>query len=254
VVKVQRPGVEALVEEDLAILRDLARLAAGRTAWGQIYDLPAMVEEFASKGKKAERSVANLLVRRAGTDTSVLTTEVEKLVSYAGECDRVTVEDVNAVTTETPEEKVFALVDAVATKNEAQALEHLSEVFSSGGRPEAEAPRVLALLARQFRLLWQFMYLKDLGCSPLAVHQIPEDVLDSLPSEPSIIDVAKRQSWLIDKLGKQARNFERRDLERGFMLIMATDAMLKGIEGEIDDPRTAMELLVLGLCRRKALK
>lgn len=48
VVKVQRPGVEALVEEDLAILMDLARLAAGRTIWGRIYDLPALVDEFAA--------------------------------------------------------------------------------------------------------------------------------------------------------------------------------------------------------------
>ncbi|MHB1159935.1 MAG: ABC1 kinase family protein [Chloroflexota bacterium] len=48
VVKVQRPGVEALVEEDLAILRDLARLAAGRTVWGRTYDFPALVDEFAT--------------------------------------------------------------------------------------------------------------------------------------------------------------------------------------------------------------
>jgi len=47
VVKVQRPGVEAVVEEDLAILMDLARLAARRTVWGEIYDLPGLVEEFA---------------------------------------------------------------------------------------------------------------------------------------------------------------------------------------------------------------
>jgi ubiquinone biosynthesis protein len=48
VVKVQRPGVDALVEEDLAILMDLARLAAGRTVWGQVYDLPSLVDEFAT--------------------------------------------------------------------------------------------------------------------------------------------------------------------------------------------------------------
>ncbi|MHB1160469.1 MAG: ABC1 kinase family protein [Chloroflexota bacterium] len=47
VVKVQRPGVEELIEEDVAILMDMARLAAGRTVWGQVYDLPGMVEEFA---------------------------------------------------------------------------------------------------------------------------------------------------------------------------------------------------------------
>ncbi|MCL5961819.1 MAG: AarF/ABC1/UbiB kinase family protein [Chloroflexi bacterium] len=65
VVKVQRPGVEQLVEADLAILMDLARLAQARTTWGQIYDLPGMVEEFANtlrgeldyirEGRNAER-------------------------------------------------------------------------------------------------------------------------------------------------------------------------------------------------------
>lgn len=65
VVKVQRPGVEHLVEADLAILMDLARLAQARTPWGQLYDLPGMVEEFAStlrgeldyqrEGRNAER-------------------------------------------------------------------------------------------------------------------------------------------------------------------------------------------------------
>lgn len=48
VVKIQRPGLHALVEEDLRIMRDMARLAAGRTIWGQVYDLPGLVEEFAS--------------------------------------------------------------------------------------------------------------------------------------------------------------------------------------------------------------
>jgi ubiquinone biosynthesis protein len=48
VVKVQRPGVHALVEEDLLVMRDMARLAAGRTIWGQVYDLPGMVDEFAT--------------------------------------------------------------------------------------------------------------------------------------------------------------------------------------------------------------
>ena len=65
VVKVQRPGVERVVEEDLAIMMDLARLAARRTVWGEIYDLPGLVEEFAhtlrgeldyvQEGRNAER-------------------------------------------------------------------------------------------------------------------------------------------------------------------------------------------------------
>ena len=69
VVKVQRPGVERTVEEDIAILSDAARLAATRTIWGEIYDLPALVEEFAStireeldyyrEGRNADRIAHN---------------------------------------------------------------------------------------------------------------------------------------------------------------------------------------------------
>lgn len=48
VVKVQRPGLDQLIEEDLAILMDLARLAQTRTRWGDLYDLVGMAEEFAN--------------------------------------------------------------------------------------------------------------------------------------------------------------------------------------------------------------
>jgi ubiquinone biosynthesis protein len=47
VVKVQRPGIEVLVEQDLDILADLARLAEQRTSLGAHYDISGWVEEFA---------------------------------------------------------------------------------------------------------------------------------------------------------------------------------------------------------------
>ncbi|MBI4498855.1 MAG: AarF/ABC1/UbiB kinase family protein [Chloroflexi bacterium] len=47
VVKVQKPGVEEQVATDLEILADLATLAARRTALGELYNLPALAEEFA---------------------------------------------------------------------------------------------------------------------------------------------------------------------------------------------------------------
>jgi len=47
IVKVQRPGVASVVEKDLAVLLDLAHLAATRTALGEYYNLEDWVEEFA---------------------------------------------------------------------------------------------------------------------------------------------------------------------------------------------------------------
>lgn len=46
VVKVQKPGIDAQVEEDLAILRQLAHFAQRRAPLGEVYDLVSLVDEF----------------------------------------------------------------------------------------------------------------------------------------------------------------------------------------------------------------
>ncbi len=70
VVKVQRPGVRHIIEEDLDILRDLAAIAQERTALGEIYNLVDIVEEFAftlrnelnyvQEGRNADRLRQNM--------------------------------------------------------------------------------------------------------------------------------------------------------------------------------------------------
>ncbi len=47
VVKVQRPGVAEAIEQDLAILLDLARLITEHTGFGRDYDVLALAQEFA---------------------------------------------------------------------------------------------------------------------------------------------------------------------------------------------------------------
>ncbi len=46
VVKVQRPGIEKVIETDLAIILDLARLAQERLSWTRPYDPVGLAEEF----------------------------------------------------------------------------------------------------------------------------------------------------------------------------------------------------------------
>lgn len=45
-VKVQRPGIEKIISNDLNILRDLAHFVDNHTKFGKIYDFGSMVEEF----------------------------------------------------------------------------------------------------------------------------------------------------------------------------------------------------------------
>jgi ubiquinone biosynthesis protein len=46
IVKVQRPGIDNVIGEDLAVLADLATLAMARTSLGDYYDLTEWVKEF----------------------------------------------------------------------------------------------------------------------------------------------------------------------------------------------------------------
>ena len=65
VVKVQRPDIQRIIEMDLEILFDLARLLESRTVWGKHYGLVDVIEEFAqalraeldftSEGRNADR-------------------------------------------------------------------------------------------------------------------------------------------------------------------------------------------------------
>jgi len=69
VVKVQRPHIQTIIETDLEILFDLARLIQERIPLGKTYDLPEIVDEFAitlraeldfyREGRNADRFRAN---------------------------------------------------------------------------------------------------------------------------------------------------------------------------------------------------
>ena len=71
---------------------------------------------------------------------------------------------------------------------------------------------------------------------------VPDALKAALPSDTNVLDLITRQNWQRDRLGRQARGFKHADLARCFTAIARADAMLKGIEGDIEDARLIMEL------------
>lgn len=211
-----------------------------------------MAREFAQRlfseaGKKIQPAVLNAFIQRVGSDYLILSSEVRKLIDYAGESAVITQDDVAAVTSETAEEKIFKMLDSISAKRPADAMKHLDELFETGDRPESDAPKVLSNMARQYRLIWQAKLLQAARVKAMRKDAVPEKVRALLPSSPNILEVAARQSWQADRFSAAAKRWCREDLVRCFTAIARTDAMLKGIEGDVDDPRMAMELLVLEL-------
>jgi len=204
---------------------------------------------FATARKKIEAEVLSAFLIRVGTDFAVINSEARKLIDYSDPSDRITAADVAAVTSETPEEKVFKMVDAVAAKNQAAALKLLDELFETSDDPKSDAPKTLGTLARQFRLLWQMKFLSERGVRNYTKAGVPDDIRSVLPADPNVLDLLTRQAWQKDRLERQARPFSRAELARCFNSIARADLMLKGVEGDVDDPKLVMELLVVDLAK-----
>ena len=201
---------------------------------------------FVKAGKKIDQGALAQFVQRVGMDFSILSTEAQKLVDYSGDSDTITTGDIAKVSSETPEEKVFKLVDAIAAKKPDEAMHFLDELFETGDRPDSEAPKTLGNIARLFRLIWQAKMLISAGVRVFKKDSVPEDLRALLPSSPTVFSLA---DWQQDRLRKQVERFTREQLARSLEAIAEADAALKGIEGDVEDPRMIMELLVLQLSR-----
>ncbi len=204
---------------------------------------------FTKAGKKLDSDTMGVFLKRAGTDLSIIRTEAQKLIDYSGDSQQITEADVKAVTSETPEEKIFTLVDAIAARDQAASLRLIGELLEEGDDPRADAPKTLGTLARQFRLVWQMKALQEAGVRSFSKSSVPEEIQAMLPSEPNILDVLGRQAWMAGRLGMQARSLSRADLMRCFIAIARTDQTLKGVDSDMDDPTLAMDLLVIELAK-----
>lgn len=205
---------------------------------------------FTDAGKKINEGALSAFVQRVGTDFSVLRTEAEKLISYSGDCASIKPADISQVTSETPEEKVFKLVDAIAAHHSAEAMRYLDELFETGDRPESEAPKVLANIARTYRLIWQYKLLSSSGVRVFRKDSVSQNLQSLLPSNPNLIDLLSRQSWQEGRLRSQSSRVTHRQLTRSFEVVAEADARLKGIEEGMEDARMVMEMLVLELSGR----
>lgn len=227
---------------------------------GKVFDFPFMRADSATQfvqetikqaGKTISSSAAALLVRRSGTDSTVLSTEIEKLMCYVGKKGTINDGDVQQITIQTVEEKIFSLMDAVGQKKPEEAVQHLRPLLHTGSELQGDALRTLIMLARHFRQLWQVRILIDAGIRQVIPGRVPSDVEALLPQDGSVL---KMEDWKRNKLFAQAKNFSLSELRRSFEKIAAVDLSMKGIEGKISDPMMAMEVLVIELSSRPESK
>lgn len=164
-----------------------------------------ILEETRRQGGQMEPAAAVRLAEMVGEDTRTAAQEITKLLTYVNFSRPVTLADVEAVSIVSAQEDVFALVDAIGSRQVRQAQKMLHRLL------ESEDPFALwGMIVRQFRLLLETREVLDEGGSPREVQQ-----------RLGVVE------FVAGKLSEQARRFSLPALEAIYHRLLEMDEQVK---------------------------
>ena len=149
-----------------------------------------VTERAAREGKRIGPEAVSMLVQTVGAEMRPLEMEITKLVCFVGDRPAITARDVGLVVASSPEDVMFAAIDAISRRQTDRALTLLAELHRYDPKAQAVAGKLLALLARQYRMLWQAKFLAEQRVSPRDVRALPPDLAAELPSDSNIAQIA----------------------------------------------------------------
>ena len=209
------------------VLQRIARIIPCRRLEPE--ELPRWVRaRVADAGKTIVPEAAEVLVVLAGGNLRELSTEIDKLVAYAGARRTIAVADVREVTSHVAEATIFELMDAVGLRQTERALRLLQVVLA-----EESAVRVLFMLSDQIRMLLRTKALQERARMPRR------------PSRDEIRDALGTRAFLYDRYRAQIAAFGRLDVAQMLGLLLEADTEIKT---GAKPPRLALETLVVELC------
>jgi DNA polymerase-3 subunit delta len=198
-----------------ATVRDFSSPSgAALTAWIQ--------KRVSAEGGSISPRAAETLAAFVGGNLRQLAQEIDKLTTYAGE-KTIGEADVHRLVADAREIKVWALTDALAAQNQDHALGTLHQLLDEG----EPAPLLMAVIARQFRILLQ---IKELDGEHLANNAIAGQL--------------KMHPFAVQKAIPAARSFSYERIDSAYRRLLDTDLAVK--TGRVD-PALALDLLVVDL-------
>ncbi|MCM3619130.1 DNA polymerase III subunit delta [Sutcliffiella horikoshii] len=164
------------------------------------------------------------LLKIAGVNLSVLSQEINKMAMFIGVSDQeISVETVKLLAAKSIEHSVFELIEKMVHRRIDEAL----ELFYDLVRNNEEPIKLHALIANQFRLLYQ---VKDLG--------------EQGYSQQKMAGILKVHPYRVKLAAQQGRYFQRAELMQMVNELAEADYLMKS--GKIDK-QLAMEMLLIKL-------
>ncbi|OLC60559.1 MAG: DNA polymerase III subunit delta [Ktedonobacter sp. 13_1_40CM_4_52_4] len=159
-----------------------------------------------SLGVTIDGDAATLLANFIGNQLRLLANELDKLATYVGDGGTITVDDVRTLSAQVQEARIFDLTDALAQRNQKQALTILHDLLADGEPPI----KLISTISSQVRSL-------------LLVKELSQQGMRS-PQIASTLGIAP---FVADKAARQVGKFTAAQLEVAYRQLLATDASLK---------------------------
>lgn len=121
------------------------------------------------EGKQISMATIHHFLEKVGLDMANISQEMEKLFSYTLHKEQIVANDIDAICTEQLDNRIFAMLDAVAEKNQRKALDFYYDLLALKEKPM----KILNLLSRQFKIL---LDVKDLSRKGYRSEQIASQV------------------------------------------------------------------------------
>ncbi|WP_022835845.1 DNA polymerase III subunit delta [Salisaeta longa] len=192
-----------------------------------LYDreVPQWIQRFVrDEGREISPQALQMLADYVGNDLQAMASEVEKLVTYAGDRTRITDDDVLTASGQTREANVFDLQSQVGEGKLRAAHATADRMLQQANNPRGEALKIVAILSAYIDKLWKLQ-------------------ADDAPT--SKYDVAKYigvPPYFAPEYVQAARRYSYRAIERSYRALLAADYELKG--GSSHDPKLILALLL----------
>lgn len=190
-----------------------------------------VIREFSAAGKRVSRTALDLLLTRTDMDMMRLRNEMDKIIAYKGLEQDIKADDVIALVSEEPKDQVFKMIDAMSNKNVDLAMQYYFDMLELKVSPQ----RILSLIERQMRILYQ---VKDLRSKGFATSAIADSIKEI-------------KSYYANKYVSQASKFSLQEITE--CLEDCVDLNLKSRTGALTD-RMAVELIIVKYSKVTAKK
>ena len=182
-----------------------------------------VLKMLGKEGLKIRRQDMDYLLERTGSDMNRVALEVDKLVHYCAGKDAVTRDDISAVVTQLPEDRVFDMVRALTAHDRKKAMDLYADLVSLKEPPM----RTLYLISLEYNRLLMVKELAEAGAG-----------------DAEIAKKAGMPPFAVRRTKSLAARYEKKQLRKVLELCVGADEDIKS--GRMSD-RLAVELLLVQL-------